>query len=125
VTVVVLAVSGITRPGSTASAQPGEGEGPPMPVTRVFGFYAVGAIPETTEILDGESVAIEAHCRPGDAVTGGGYSTSSVTTGFLVTRNGPFSATIWRVTVDNQSGGPINFRVTARCADITPPDNPN
>jgi hypothetical protein len=121
--VVVLAVSGITRPGSTASAQPGEGMGGPMPV-RIFGFYGVGAIPEQTEIPDGESVPIEARCRPGDAVTGGGYSTTSVTTGFLVTRNGPFSATTWRVTVDNQSGGPITFRVTARCADITPPVNP-
>ena len=31
---------------------------------------------------------------------------------------------IWRVTVRNTSGPTLSVRVTARCADITPPVNP-
>ena len=107
---LLLAV-GITRLGSTASAD----QRP-----KVYGFYAVGAIPEQTEIPDGDSVAMEALCDIGDEVTGGGYVTNSSNTGFLVTANEPFSARIWRVTVKNQSGGPLLFRVTARCVDLTP-----
>ena len=110
-TVIVLTTIVVSRPGSTASADPKD---------KIFGFYLRGAVPEQTEIPDGATVAMEAQCDPGDMVMGGGYGTPSHNRDFTVTANQIFSPSIWRVIVSNESGGPLTFRVTARCIDVTP-----